>query len=138
VALVALVVAAIVMVAQYSSLSKEGQEAALPWKAYRDGIKAAAKDPLVELDLNTALADIVAMNLGSTMNKRLTEASEAGMGFSAFTSAFGSSSSATSPVVFPYWLAFNSSVATSSGTAGSTGTVSGGGAGGGGGAAGST
>jgi uncharacterized membrane protein YgcG len=138
VAMAALVVAAIVMIAGYSSLSRAGQEAALPWRAYRDGLEAAAKDHLIDLDLDATLADTVAMNLGSDMNKRLTEASEAGLGFRAFTSSFEPSGSTVSPAFFPYWVAFNSSVATSSGSTGSTGTVSGGGAGGGGGAAGST
>lgn len=130
-ALAALAVTALVFFGLYPTLSVRGQEAALPWRAYREGLKHAAKDEAATLDLNAVLADAVAMNLGSAMEKRLKAANESGEALSAFTSPQGRAFAAT----FPWWVAFNSSVATSSGTGG---VVSGGGAGGGGGAAGST
>lgn len=132
-ALVALTVTALVLYSLYPALTPRGQEAALPWKAYCDGLKQAAKDDAVALDLNAVLADSIAMNLGSAMHDRLKAANESGQMLSAFTSPYQSNQS----VIFPWWIAFNSSVTTSSG-AGAGGVVSGGGAGGGGGAAGST
>ncbi len=137
VALGAVAIAAIVLYGNYSSLSRSGQEAALPWKAYRDGLKAAAKDETIRLDLNVVLADSVAMNLGSAMDDRLKEATKSGLTLSAFTSPGGASMMGANGAYFPWWIAFNSSVTTASGSS-STSTVSGGGAGGGGGAAGST
>jgi uncharacterized membrane protein YgcG len=134
VALVALGIGAVVLHSKYSSLSRIGQEAAMPWNAYRDGLQAAAKDDTIALDLNVVLADSVAMNLGSAMDDRLKEATKSGLTLSAFTSHGATS---TTGAFFPWWIAFNSSVTTASGSS-STSTVSGGGAGGGGGAAGST
>lgn len=121
--------------AMYSRLSREGQEAAIPWKAYRDGLKQAVKDDTVNLDLDAALPDIVAMNLGSSIADRVEAASSSGQALRAFSTP-SQTASDTSVAVFPWWAAFNSSVSSSSGYGG--GTVSGGGAGGGGGAAGST
>lgn len=131
VALVALAAIAIYQFSKYSSLSQEGQEAAIPWRAYRDGLKQAAKANAVGLDLDAALADGVAMNLGSAMDDQLKEANESGRTFRAF-----SRSGTNEMAYFPFWIAFSSGVSSSSGTG--TGTVSSGGAGGGGGAAGST
>ena len=131
-ALAALAVTAMVMYSDYSGLSRQGQEAAIPWKAYREGLKRAAKDDAVALDLDAVLADSVAMNLGSAMSDRLKEANESGRALRAFTSPAGASYTS-----FPWWVAFSGGFSTTSGSTG-TGTVSGGGAGGGGGAAGST
>jgi uncharacterized protein (TIGR04222 family) len=133
VALLALAVTVLVFYSRYPTLTPEGQEAALPWKAYREGLKTAAKDTSVTLDLNEVLADSIAMNLGSAMNDRLKAANEAGEALLAFTNPQGTQ---TTMAAFPWWIAFSSSVSTSSGS--SSGVASGGGAGGGGGAAGST
>ena len=132
--LVAVAVTAIVCFSAYPTLTPRGQEAALPWKAYRAGMKRAAKDTRVAMDLNEVLVDAIAMNLGSDMNDRLKAANEAGEALRAFTSPQGAYQSGT---VFPFWIAFSSSVATTSGSS-TTSVASGGGAGGGGGAAGST
>lgn len=137
-ALVGAGIAAIVLYSNYSSLSRCGQEAALPWTAYKEGLNAAAKDETIALDLNVVLADSVAMNLGSAMDDRLQEATKSGLTLSAFTSYGGSAVVGADGAYFPWWIAFNSSVTSTSGTSTSAGTVSGGGAGGGGGAAGST
>ncbi len=131
VALVALAALAIYQFSNYSSLSKEGQEAAIPWKAYRNGLKLAAKANAVDLDLDAALADAVAMNLGSAMDDQLKAANESGRSFRAFSSRSGTNEMA----YFPFWIAFSSDVSSSTGTG--SGTVSSDGAGGGG-AAGST
>jgi uncharacterized membrane protein YgcG len=138
VALVAVGPAALVLYSKYSSLSRTGQEAAAPWKAYKDGLKAAAKDETIALDLNVVLADSVAMNLGSAMDDRLQEATKSGLTLSAFMPYGGSNAVGPTGSYFPWWIAFNSSVTTASGSSTSGSTVSGGGAGGGGGAAGST
>ncbi len=130
-------IAAFWMSAKFSPLSLDGQDAARQWKAYRAGLKAGAADRMVYLDFDQVLPDVIAMNLGSAMDKRLKEATEAGVGLRAFSSTMQGSETHTMGAYFPFWVAFNSSVATSSGSSSSS-TVSGSGAGGGGGAAGST
>lgn len=116
-----------------SRLSAAGRDAALPWQAYRDGIKQAGKDDSLALDLDAALPDVIAMNLSSNLNDRLEAATdgESASTLRAFTAPAGFASA--SPAIFP-WAAFSGTFATASGA----GTVSGGGAGGGGGAAGGT
>lgn len=134
-ALLAMVaVAAFVMGASYPTLSVAGQEAAAPWRAYRDGLKRAGKDEAIALDLDAALPDIVALNLGTSMDKRLKAAGSSGQTLRAFSGATGMRDGATI-ASFPFWVAFNSSVTS---TSASGGTVSGGSAGGGGSSAGST
>lgn len=133
--LVALAVTAIVFFGTYPTLTPRGQEAALPWRAYREGLKRAAKDKSVDMDLNEVLVDAVALNLGSDMNDRLKAASEAGEALRVFTTPPGAGHDM---VVFPWWIAFSSSISTTSGASAAGSTTSGGGAGGGGGAAGST
>lgn len=131
--LAVLAVAALVMYSTFSNLTRIGQEAATPWRGYRAGLKQAAKNESVPLNLDDTLADTVAMNLGAAMDKRLKRATESGQAFRAFMSGTGADASVA---YFPWWIAFSSTIASSSGV--STSTVSGGGAGGGGGAAGST
>jgi uncharacterized protein (TIGR04222 family) len=130
-ALVAVAIAAFALLAAYPALTAAGREAAAPWRAYRDGLKAAAKDPTADLDLDTALPDAVAMGLGDAVGERAKAAAEAGVPLRAFAA---SSSSGADLATFPWWVAFTSTTAHSS----SSSTVSGTGAGGGGGAAGST
>lgn len=120
----------------FSGLSRRGQEAALPWTAYREGLEHAANDEAIALDLDAVLPDTVAFNLGSAMNDRLKRANESGQALRAFAAITRQREGGVHAGYFPYWVAFNSTVASSSGS--SAGTVSGGGAGGGGGAAGST
>ncbi|MEJ7649255.1 MAG: TPM domain-containing protein [Nakamurella sp.] len=124
-----LLVAATTAAAVYSRLSVAGRDAALPWVAYRDGLKAAGKNRTAEIDLDDALPDIVALGLGTTFQKQLAAATESGSATTvrAFTSAVAGQAFS--------WGAFNSTFISSSGGGGS---VSGGGGGGGGGAAGST
>ncbi|MCC7369027.1 MAG: DUF2207 domain-containing protein [Chloroflexi bacterium] len=137
VALIALAVVAFVMYAMFPRLSQAGQEAALGWKAYRAGLKQAAKDETVSLDLDDALPDIVALNLGSDMKQRLEAATASGATLRAFASASGARDVAAMPAGYPWWIAFVSSTP-SSASSGAGSVVSGVGAGGGGGAAGST
>lgn len=117
--------------AVYSRLSVAGRDAALPWEAYRDGLKASARNDTAELDLDDLLPDIVALGLESSFRKQLETATDpaGATTLRAFSSATGPSASATFP-----WVVFSGSFGSSSGG----GTVSGGGGGGGGGAAGST
>ncbi|MEZ4571458.1 MAG: DUF2207 domain-containing protein [Thermomicrobiales bacterium] len=136
VALAGVTVAAMVMYSRFPTLTPAGQEAAMPWRAYRAGLERAAKDRTAALDLDAVLADAVAMNLGARMEDRLKRANASGEALRAFTSHTGVDYSAQYAATFPWWIAFSSTVATSSGSA--TATVSGAGAGGGGGAAGST
>ncbi len=120
--------------ATYSGLTREGQEAAIPWKAYRDGLKQAGKDETVALDLDATLPDIVALDLGSALDDRLKAAGSSGQTLRAFSGATGTD--VATMAYFPYWIAFNSSVATT--TASSSSTVSSSTSSGGGSAAGST
>ncbi|WP_300014304.1 TPM domain-containing protein [Pseudonocardia sp.] len=122
--------AATVLATTYPSLTIAGQNAAVGWIAYRDGLKAAAEDEHADLDLDAVLPDAVALDLAGALEDRMKAAAESGQVVRAFGAAGHSAQLAT----FPWWIAFNSTAGTSaSGT-----TVSGGGAGGGGGAAGST
>jgi uncharacterized protein (TIGR04222 family) len=132
IALVAVGLLACVFAAVHPPLSAAGLEAAAPWKAYRDGLKEAAGDETTELDLDSALPDVVALGLESAMTRRL----EAGAGEQASLRAFRSSGVGDGVAAFPWWAAFTSTTTSSSSSA--TSTVSGTGAGGGGGAAGST
>lgn len=133
-ALTVVAVVSFLFVMTYSALSREGQEAAIPWKAYRDGLKHAGKDESAVLDFDAILPDVVAMNIGSALDKRLKAAGSSGQTLRVFSGATGMDGATMA--YFPYWIAFNSTVSSASGS-GST-TVSSGGAGGGGGSAGST
>lgn len=126
-----LLVAGITAAAVYSRLSVAGRDAALPWEAYRDGLKASSKNEKAELDLDVLLPDIVALGLGPTFRKELDAAT--GPGSATTLRAFTSSTGQPGSAAFP-WGAFTGSFASSSGGS----AVSGGGSGGGGGAAGST
>jgi uncharacterized protein (TIGR04222 family) len=131
-ALVVVAVLAFGFLAVHPTLTAEGQEAAAPWTAYRDGLERAAGDERAPLDLDTALPDAVAMGIGDALGDRLEAATGAGVPLRAFgAGADGGAHLAT----FPWWIAFTSSTTAASS---STSTVSGAGAGGGGGAAGST
>ena len=114
--------------------SVTGQEAALPWNAYRDGIKAAGKDEAMALDLNAVLPDAVAMNLGGALDKRLKAAGSSGQALRAFG---GQTSQSGTAAFFPYWVAFSSTTTASSGGGAGASVSSSGGASGGG-SAGST
>lgn len=138
VALFGVALAAFTMATIYSPLTREGQEAALPWKAYRDGLKRAAKDRTIAFDLDRVFVDAVALNLGHDFDARLQEATEEGVMLRAFRDQQGQSTTMSSGVMFPYWIAYSSVFTSSSGSAAGSSTVSGGGAGGGGGSAGST
>jgi uncharacterized protein (TIGR04222 family) len=133
VALVGAAVTAFVFLFGYPGLTPAGLEAAAPWSAYREGLKRAAKDRHVQLDLDTALPDAVAMGLGDALGDRMKAAAEAGVPLRAFTASTAAGGAHLAS--FPWWIAFTSSTTS---TSSASSTVSGGGAGGGGGAAGST
>ncbi|MDQ2683228.1 MAG: DUF2207 domain-containing protein, partial [Chloroflexota bacterium] len=124
IALFGVAIAGITMFSTYSNFTPAGQEAARPWLAYREGLKAAMEDEGVTLDLDRTLPDAIAMNLGTSVDDRVEGYLERGNTLRAFRSTV---------VPFPYWAAFHSSVT----TAGSSSTV-GGSSSSGGGAAGST
>ncbi|MEJ7837748.1 MAG: TPM domain-containing protein [Thermomicrobiales bacterium] len=129
-------IAALVMSATYSPLTREGQVAALPWKAYREGLKRAAKDRTIEFDLDKIFVDAVALNLGHDFDARLKEAVKEGVTLRAFRDQQGRAMATDTS--FPFWIAYSTVFSSSSGTAASSSTASSGSAGGGGGAAGST
>ncbi len=140
VAFALLFVTAVALFDAFSRLSRAGQETAIAWKAYRKGLKKAAKDDTValDLDLDAVLPDVIAVNLGSDMKDRLEKATSSGTTLRAFTSSTerGGDGEMLPTANFPWWIAFSRVVSASNGSTG--GAVSGGGAGGGGGAAGST
>ncbi len=121
--LVVVSLSAFVAAGMVSNLSRTGGREALGWKAYRAGLKSAAKDPSTAVDLDSALPDLVAFGLGGAYKDRLKDAD-----LIAFRSMPGHAG------IFP-WVVFSAVFASSSGASG---MVSGGGAGGGGGAAGGT
>lgn len=125
-------VVAVLLAVLYPPFSEAGQKAAVPWRAYRAGLEAAAKDEKHGLDLDVVLPDAVAMDLGPAWGERADEAAGSGQPLRLF--AAGRTDDAAHVAAFPWWVAFTGSMTTGS----SGGTVSGGGAGGGGGAAGST
>lgn len=133
-ALAVVAVVAITLGSVYSGLTRAGQEAAIPWKAYRDGLKAAGNDETSPLDLDAILPDVVALNLGSALDKRLEAVGSSGRTLRVFSGATGLDGATAAS--FPFWIAFNSSVSSASGSGSAT--VSSSGAGGGGGSAGST
>ncbi len=126
--LCALAMVAFVMAGLVSNLSRRGGREALRWKAYRAGLKSAAADSSVTMDLDEALPDVIAMGLGDAYRSRLKEASAEGSTLRAFQSVPATSG-------FIPWIMFTGAFASSSGAGTS---VSTGGSGGGGGAAGST
>jgi hypothetical protein len=119
----------------FSRFSSAGRDAALPWEAYRDGLKQAGKDQQETVDLDAALPDIVALGLAPTFAKQLEAATDPSSETTlrAFVDPAGAQY-ASGPGVLP-WAAFYGSFGSGSGGGSVT---SGGGAGGGGGAAGST
>ncbi|MCO5176279.1 MAG: DUF2207 domain-containing protein [Thermomicrobiales bacterium] len=120
---------AIILVSQIPNTTVEGDQVAAPWRGYKRYLGAAGKNPQVDLDLDTAVPYALALGSGQAFNKRLEKASEAGylpvwLGGpetgSAYTAGF-----------YPYWVAFNSSVAPSSSGAAGSGASAGSGAAGG-------
>lgn len=109
-----------------SRFSPAGQDAGAPWRAYRAGLEQAAKDDPSAVDLDTALPDVVAMNLASGYQEVLED--PAGPGGS--LRAFQHPGSTVGGAVFPFWAAWTSTVTTSSSSSStvSTTTSSGGGA----------
>ena len=116
----------------YSALLRTGQEAAIPWRAYRRGLERAAKDVALPLDLDAVLADTVALNLASAMDDRLKAAQVAGQAPRVLMARANSDRPVTS------WITSSSIVTMTGGSGFGSGTMCGGGPGGGGGAAGST
>ncbi|MEJ5944738.1 TPM domain-containing protein [Pseudokineococcus basanitobsidens] len=123
-------VGAMVLLTTYPRLTGDGQAAARPWTAYREGLDEDARAGESDVDLDAVLPDVVALDLTGVWRDRLDEAAEAG----ALRALTAPGQAPTQAVVSP-WGAFAGAFATSSGGAAG---VSGVGAGGGGGAAGST
>ncbi len=123
-----------------SRLSVAGQEEQARWRAYRDGVKDAAKDErrVVDLDIDAILPDAVGMGFVSDLEKRLKAMGESGAPIRAFQNATGTGNpDYVTTGYFPFWLAYSSST-TSSTSAGSSSTVSSGTSSGGGSTSGST
>ncbi len=134
--MVVLLVVAVAFAEKFPRISGAGLAAARPWRAYREGLEAAATDDGAGVDLDAVLPDVVAMNLGAAWGDRLEAATTDGGRLAALSSSGGSSSggSAGSPAAVP-WVAFSGAFTSSGSPASTVTTIS---PGGGGGAAGST
>ena len=115
---------AIILAAMIPNTTPEGDEVAAPWRGYQRYLKSAGKNPQVDIDLDTAVPYALALSAGQSFSKRLKEASAAGylpawMGGPAASGAYANG-------FYPYWVAFNSSVAPSSSGAGGGSGASGG------------
>lgn len=121
---------AIILAAMIPNTTPEGDEVAAPWRGYQRYLKSAGKNPQVDIDLDTAVPYALALSAGQSFSKRLERASAAGylpawMGGPAASGAYANG-------FYPYWIAFNSSVApSSSGAGGGSGASAGSGASGG-------
>ncbi|HQX63160.1 MAG TPA: DUF2207 domain-containing protein [Thermomicrobiales bacterium] len=120
---------ALVLSAIIPNTTLEGDKVAAPWRGYQRYLRLAGKNPQVDIDLDTAVPYALALSAGQSFSKRLERASAAGylpawMGGPAASGAYSNG-------FFPYWVAFNSSVAPSGGGAGATGASAGSGAAGG-------
>lgn len=100
-------VTAMWMAAVYPTLTAAGQEAAIPWKAYKAGIEQAAKKESMSLDLDNVLPDAVVMGLGRKLKKRIKAATAEGVTLQAFRE------SGTQMETFAMWTAYSSSTGAS-------------------------
>lgn len=112
----------------YPQTTAAGEAAASAWRAYRAGLREAAKERATALDLDAVLPDVVAFGLTSALDKRLKEASAVGYAPSWFVRQAGQGTSVAT--FYPYWVIFHSTASPSASSSG--GSVSSGGAGAGG------
>jgi uncharacterized protein (TIGR04222 family) len=108
----------------YRATSEQGERAAAPWRAYRAGLKRAARDPHLALDLDAALPDAVALGVNAALDRRLKAASKAGYAPAWFIRRPADAG------FYPIWVAFHAS-ASPSASGGGGAAAGGGGAGGG-------
>ncbi|MGB6021477.1 MAG: TPM domain-containing protein [Ornithinimicrobium sp.] len=123
---------AVVMIVRFSTLSGPGQQSAVPWRAYREGLVAAAKDPHATLDLDVAVPDLIATGRGAEIEQLLARAGERGQTLAAFAGL----GAGQDTLMVPFWTVYAGAFMASG--AGTAGTVTGAAGGAGGGAAGST
>lgn len=123
----ALGVVLLVLGFSYPDTSDQGERAAAPWRAYRAGLKRAAREPNASLDLDAALPDAVALGVTAALDRRLKAASRVGYAppwFIRHPASGGVNG------FYPVWVAFHGSVAPSTGGGGGGASAGGGGAGG--------
>jgi hypothetical protein len=112
----------------YSDTSEQGERAAAPWRAYRAGLKRAARDESAALNLDAVLADAVALGVASAFDRRLKSASKAGYAPAWFARRPGAGADVG---FYPVWVAFHASASPSTSGGGGGAAAGGGGAGGG-------
>lgn len=120
---------AIILASQIPNTTVEGDQVAAPWRGYKRYLASAGKNPQIDLDLDTTVPYALALGSGQAFNKRLEHASAAGylpawLGGPQDNSAFAAG-------FYPYWIAFNTSVAPASSGAAGSGASAGSGAAGG-------
>jgi uncharacterized membrane protein YgcG len=119
------------MAASYPYKTVEGERQAAPWRGYRNGLKAAAREDYGIVDLEEAFPFIVSMGLTGDFHKHLDTASKAGY-VPAWIVAAGHQQRAMADNWFLYWGAFHGSMnPSSSGSGGAGGAASGSGGSGG-------
>ncbi|MFN8536418.1 MAG: DUF2207 domain-containing protein [Thermomicrobiales bacterium] len=112
----------------YPATSAQGERAAAPWRAYRTGLKRAARDVGIPLDLDAVLPDAVAFGVVAALDRRLKAASQAGYAPAWFARQ---ADEGTNAGFYPIWVVFHASVSPSNSGGGSGAAAGGGGAGGG-------
>jgi uncharacterized membrane protein YgcG len=124
-----LVVAALfgfVLLARVPHLTPDGDVAAAPWRAYREGLRQNRDHPQLALDLDVVLPYAVGLGVTQALNNRLKDASAEGYAPAWFALPAGSDGG-----FYPYWIAFHGSVAPSAGAGAGGGAAAGSGASGG-------
>lgn len=111
----------------YPDTSERGERIAAPWRAYRAGLKRAARQADPALDLDAALPDAVAFGMAASLNRHLKAASGAGY----VPSWFARRAAGGPGGFYPVWVVFHGSVGSSAGGGSGGGAAAGGGGAGG-------
>ena len=111
----------------YPDTSERGERIAAPWRAYRAGLKRAARQADPALDLDAALPDAVAFGMAASLNRHLKAASGAGY----VPSWFARRAAGGPGGFYPVWVIFHGSVGSSAGGGSGGGAAAGGGGAGG-------
>jgi uncharacterized protein (TIGR04222 family) len=121
---------AVVVGSMIPSTTEAGDEIAAPWRGYRRYLKSAGRNPQADLDLDTAIPIAVSLGVGNALDKRLKAASASGY-LPVWLGGSQSEGGWAGAGFYPYWIAFNSTVAPTASSSTSTGASAGSGAAGG-------
>jgi hypothetical protein len=107
-----------------------GDEISAPWRGYRRYLKSAGRNPQADLDLDTAIPIAVSLGVGNALDKRLKAASASGY-LPVWLGGSQSEGGWAGAGFYPYWIAFNTTVAPTASSTTSTGASAGSGSAGG-------